>query len=128
MTYTVSEVFDMLGEEALSINEVGYRRNRKSIEVEGYKVYTESLRYATFYQKGCKCAACGKEGVYFQLDPGDNISRRHFNLYAEDGTLMTKDHIIPTSRGGRYNAVENLQPMCVICNRAKGCKLPSNIT
>ena len=62
MRYTVDEVFNMLGEEALSINEEGYRRNRKSIEVEGFKVYTESLRYATFYQKGCTCVTCGKVG------------------------------------------------------------------
>lgn len=123
MRYAVDEVFNMLGEEALNINEEGSRKNRKSIEVEGFQVYTESLRYATFYQKGCECAACGKVGTYFELDPGDNPSRRHFNLYAEDGTLMTKDHIVPTSRGGRYNAVDNLQTMCVKCNRAKGANL-----
>ncbi len=125
MRYTVDEVFSMLGQDALSINEAGYRRNRKSIEVEGFKVYTESLRYATFYQKGCTCAACGKVGTYFELDPGDphNPKRRHFNLYAEDGTMMTKDHIVPTSRGGKYNSVENLQTMCVDCNRAKGADL-----
>lgn len=127
MTYTVSEVFDMLGEEALSINELGYRKDRESIEVEGYKVYTKSLRYATFYQKGCKCAACGKEGVYFQLDSGDRADRRHFNLYAADGTLITKDHIMPKRHGGK-DTIDNMQTMCVICNRAKGCKLPSNNT
>ncbi len=123
MRYSVADVFNMLGEEALNINEEGYRRNRKSIEVEGFQVYTESLRYATFYQKGCACVACGKVGTYFELDPGDNPGRRHFNLYAEDGTLMTKDHIVPTSRGGKYNSVENLQAMCVRCNRAKGANM-----
>lgn len=122
MKYAVSEVFDMLGEDALSISFVG--RERESIEVEGFQVYTQSLRYATFYQKGCKCVSCGKEGTYFQLDPSDRAEhRRHFNLYAEDGTLMTKDHILPKKHGGK-NAVENMQTMCVICNRAKGCKLP----
>jgi 5-methylcytosine-specific restriction endonuclease McrA len=123
MRYSITDVFNMLGEEALNINETGYRRNRKSIEVEGFQVYTESLRYATFYQKGCTCVACGKVGTYFELDSGDNGNRKHFNLYADDGTLMTKDHIVPTSRGGKYNAVENLQTMCVDCNRAKGANL-----
>lgn len=122
MTYTISEVFNMLGEEALSITELGYRRDRESIEVEGYKVYTQSLRYATFYQKGCSCVSCGREGKYFQLDPGDRADRKHFNLYAADGTLMTKDHVIPKKHGGKDN-VGNLQTMCVVCNRAKGCKL-----
>lgn len=124
MRYSVTDVFNMLGQEALSIKEEGYRRNRKSIEVEGFQVYTQSLRYATFYQKGCTCAACGKVGSYFLLESGDNANkRRHFNLYADDGTLMTKDHIVPTSRGGKYNSVENLQTMCVTCNRAKGANL-----
>jgi 5-methylcytosine-specific restriction endonuclease McrA len=127
MKYTVEEVFNLLGEEALSITELGLKRDRESIEVEGYKVYTKSLRYATFYQKGCKCCSCGKEGKYFQLDSGDSADRRHFNLYAADGTLMTKDHILPKRHGGQ-NTVDNLQTMCVICNRAKGCKLPSNAT
>lgn len=122
MRYSIADVFNMLGEEALTIKRME-RKARTSIEAEGFQVYTESLRYATFYQKGCTCAACGKVGTYFELDPGDNPKRRHFNLYAEDGTLMTKDHIIPTSRGGKYNAVENLQTMCVDCNCAKGANL-----
>ena len=122
MRYSITDVFNMLGKDALSVECID-RKSRDSIEVEGYKVYMQSLRYATFYQKGCTCAACGKVGTYFELDTGDNPNRRHFNLYAEDGTLMTKDHIVPTSRGGKYNAVENLQTMCVECNRAKGANI-----
>jgi 5-methylcytosine-specific restriction endonuclease McrA len=122
MRYMVDEVFNLLGKDALSISKVD--KERPSIEVEGFKVYTQSLRYATFYQKGCKCVTCGREGVYFQLDSGDNKrSRRHFNLYAADDTLMTKDHILPKKHCGK-NTVDNMQTMCVICNRAKGCELP----
>ena len=124
MTYTIEEVFNMLGEEALTISELGLKRDRKSIEVEGFKVYTKSLRYATFYQKGCKCACCGKEGTYFQLDSGDSPTRKHFNLYAVDGTLMTKDHIMPKKHGGK-DTVDNMQTMCVTCNSRKGCTLPA---
>jgi 5-methylcytosine-specific restriction endonuclease McrA len=120
MRYTVDKVFELLGEEALNITDIGWKRDRVSIEVEGYQVYTKSLRYATFYQKGCKCVSCGKEGTYFLLDPGDRSGRRHFNLYAEDGTLITKDHIIPKKLGGK-DTINNMQTMCVICNRAKGC-------
>jgi 5-methylcytosine-specific restriction endonuclease McrA len=121
--YSIEEVFNLLGQDALNISEVGFRRHRESIEVDGYKVYTKSLRYATFYQKGCKCARCGKEGTYFQLDSGDQPERRHFNLYAADGTLITKDHIVPKKHGGK-DTVDNMQTMCVICNRAKGCDMP----
>lgn len=120
--YTIEEVFSMLGKEALSITEL-YKKDRESIEVEGFKVYTKSLRYATFYQKGYRCSSCGIEGKYFQLDKGDRPDRKHFNLYTADGILMTKDHIIPKKHGGK-DTVYNLQTMCVKCNRAKGCKLP----
>lgn len=121
MRYSVSDVFDMLGEESLNISEV--KGPRESIEVEGFKVYRRSMRYATFYQKGCKCAHCGKQGTYFQLDAdregNSSDSRRHFNLYAEDGTLMTKDHILPKKWGGT-DTIDNFQTLCKTCNELKG--------
>lgn len=57
--YGIQEVFDMLGEENLNSNEV-HRQNRSNIIVDGFNVYSKSLRYMTFYQKGLKCACCGK--------------------------------------------------------------------
>lgn len=51
----------------------------------------------------------------------------HLNMYAVDFTgrliLMTKDHIIPKSRGGADN-LSNLQTMCTTCNNRKGSLLP----
>lgn len=127
--YSVSEVFDLIGHEALCIQEVR-QGNRGSIEVEGFQVHQKSLRYATFYQKGLKCACCGKEGTYFLLEPDRTgaaaDTRRHFNLYADDGTLMTKDHIRPKKWGGQDN-VDNLQTMCEPCNRNKGCQYDTEI-
>ena len=35
---------------------------------------------------------------------------------------MTKDHIIPKSKGGK-DSLKNLQPMCIRCNEAKGSKI-----
>ena len=72
MRYSITDVFNMLGEDALNIEHVE-RKARDSIEVEGYKVYKQSLRYATFYQKGCTCATCGRVGTYFVLDPGEIV-------------------------------------------------------
>lgn len=129
MKYSVNEVFKMLGEENLNIA-TQPTHTKESIEVDGFKVYKKSLRYATFFQKGCKCCVCGKEGTYFQLDPdrdGGNIeNRRHFNLYAEDGTLMTKDHILPKKWGGKDH-IDNLQTMCSICNENKGSQYGAEI-
>lgn len=121
--YSVEEVFQMIGEDNLKTE--CYNKSNKSvenqIEVDGYTVYTRSLRYMTFYQKGCKCCVCGKEGTHFTLDDshGDNPMRKHFNLRADDGTLMTRDHIVPKSRGGRDH-INNMQTMCCDCNKAKG--------
>lgn len=124
--YSIEEVFQMIGEEYLNRSGDG-NKSHSDIEVDGFKVRPISLRYMTFYQKGIKCACCGKEGKYFQLDSDRNgmnaNSRRHFNLYAEDGTLMTKDHIIPKSKGG-VDKVSNMQTMCYPCNKAKGATYP----
>lgn len=126
--YSIEEVFGIIGEEHLS-KQNDAEKHHYDIEVDGFKVHPISLRYMTFYQKGIKCVCCGKEGAYFQLDPdrnGDNAeTRRHFNLYAEDGTLMTKDHIIPKSKGG-LDCVFNMQTMCYPCNKAKGATCPGH--
>lgn len=36
----------------------------------------------------------------------------------DNEVLMTKDHIIPKSKGGKNN-LSNYQPMCCICNKQK---------
>lgn len=120
--YSIEEVFALIGEDVLNTPHYskGQKNSENTIQVDGYDVYTHSLRYMTFYQKGCKCVACGKEGTYFTLDPSSETdTRRHFNLRAEDGTLMTRDHILPKSKGGRDH-INNMQTMCVDCNKAKG--------
>ena len=116
--YDIEEVFNLLGEENLNGNAI-HRQNRSNIIVDGFNVYSKSLRYMTFYQKGLKCVCCGKEGTHFKLCGEKDSSRRHFNLYADDGTLMTKDHIIPASKGGP-DRVDNMQTMCTYCNKKKG--------
>lgn len=121
-TYSIEDVFKLIGEEYLNRNNDS-DQSKSNIVIDGFDVHPISLRYMTFYQKGTKCACCGKEGTHFKLCGDETTNRRHFNLYAEDGTLMTKDHIIPKSKGG-LNRVSNMQTMCIDCNKQKGSYCP----
>ena len=116
--YEIDEVFNLIGTEHLMGEKVS-RQQKSNIIVDGFDVYAKSLRYMTFYKKGVECVCCGKKGTHFKLCGDEKTNRRHFNLYADDGTLMTKDHIVPKSKGGMDN-IFNMQTMCVDCNKAKG--------
>ena len=123
--YDIQEVFNLLSEDVLNATEPIIKSD--SIKIDGYLVYKDSWRYRTFYQKGLKCACCGRVGSYFKLDVNSkNIERAHFNLFSEDGTLMTKDHIIPKSKGGP-DCIDNFQTMCQECNKNKANIMPKII-
>lgn len=96
---------------------------KKDFQVDDvtYSVRMNSHRYHVF-KANPKCVCCGVEGTRMVLDinPGDQSP--HFNLYAEENgrlVLMTKDHIVPKSRGGK-DVLENYQTMCAVCNNLKG--------
>jgi hypothetical protein len=96
-------------------------------EFDGDLIKLSSDRLVMFKEKGVKCVCCGIEGQFF-LKLKSKITKVtepwHFNLYAEkDGELilMTKDHIIPKSKGGP-NHLSNYEPMCEHCNLKKGDK------
>ena len=96
-------------------------------ELCGYPVKGDSQRYYTF-RKSLKCASCGIVGSTFRLQTYRNKSENptaHFNLYAVVGNevrLMTKDHVIPKSKGGLNNQ-KNYVTMCDKCNCEKGSNL-----
>jgi 5-methylcytosine-specific restriction endonuclease McrA len=96
------------------------------IELDGDIIKGNSQRYQTFFTKGTKCVCCGIEGRYFAKEKCVNAKSYHLNLYAIDENgeevLMTKDHIIPRSKGGKNN-ISNYQTMCERCNVAKGNRL-----
>lgn len=66
------------------------------------------------------------EGKFFCKRKFSRPTTLHLNLYAVDDNgdeiLMTKDHIIPRSKGG-IDDISNYQTMCKLCNEAKGNKL-----
>ena len=87
-----------------------------------------SHRYQLFALKGTNCVKCGIKGKFFALEQGvtNNNLKFHFNLYGidDDGNdiMITKDHIIPRSKGGR-NVLDNYQPLCYNCNQHKADKI-----
>lgn len=85
------------------------------------RVKMGSLRYKTFAES-LTCCVCGINGEYFALEGQDNKTA-HFNLYGVDKhgreVLMTKDHIVPVSKGGKKKQLQNLRTMCYVCNQIR---------
>lgn len=98
------------------------KRNAR-VELDGDIIKGNSQRLQTFFTKGIGCSCCGIEGKYFVKEKRPKDVSYHLNLYAIDENgkeiLMTKDHIIPKSKGGKDH-ISNYQTMCVRCNMTKG--------
>lgn len=103
------------------------RKEVSRLDFEGVTIKLTSQRYQTFLNSGIVCVTCGIEGSFFGVEafPPDILEGYyHVNLYAiKDGgeVLMTKDHIVPKSKGGK-NHLSNYQTMCSVCNVEKGSK------
>ena len=111
-----------------AVKNVMFCKNKRDsyVNIRGDIIKGNSQRFQTFFTKGFKCSCCGIEGKYFAKEQDPNAARYHLNLYAidDDGeeVLMTKDHIIPWSKGGKDD-ISNYQTMCEKCNINK-----SNVT
>jgi 5-methylcytosine-specific restriction endonuclease McrA len=112
-------------EEVLSKRNFLSHRKEDMVEFDGDMIFMNSDRYHTFAEKGLKCVCCGIEGKYFVKERNIDGEKYHFNLYAVnkngEEVLMTKDHIIPKSKGGK-DEISNYQTMCTKCNGQKGNK------
>lgn len=91
----------------------------KYLIYNGINISLEGLKFKVFQYKGTKCLHCNAVGTKFLIfREGNNY---YINLYTNNGILITKDHIIPKSRGGK-TVLKNLQPLCVTCNMRKSNK------
>lgn len=98
-------------------------RGKVKITLFGHQVALDTSSLIFFYNNGITCANCGITGTRFYLEKDIKAKHWRLHLYAlnEKGAEreMTKDHIIPLSKGGP-NKHFNLQPMCSKCNSIKG--------
>lgn len=113
-------------------------RRSKIFKVNGqdFLVKTCSRRLQVF-QRSLICTICGVAGTVFRLQrQSERNESPHLNLYAlkkekdlwigrfpKQNTsywvLMTQDHILPKSKGGK-DSLDNLCTMCTECNMKKG--------
>jgi 5-methylcytosine-specific restriction endonuclease McrA len=75
-----------------------YAHTRRARKISNGGTFTDNEFLAVCEQYGNKCLCCGST---------ENL---------------TPDHIIPLSRGGK-NIIENIQPLCLTCNKRKGTKI-----
>lgn len=114
--YPVDEILERIDKDEVFEGQVGDRN---------FVARLSSLRLRTF-KRSRTCVCCGRVGTSIGLDLPDGQDKPHFNLYCiENGSkiLMTKDHIVPKSKGGK-NHISNMQTMCCHCNVRKGDKSP----
>ena len=112
-TFSLEEILPLIG-------------NGQPFIYRQWEIKLRSCRLLCF-KRSVKCSFCNREGKIFKLvrdvKTRQNNMKPHFNLYAEDGTLMTKDHILPKSYGGS-NTKHNLRTMCAKCNSNRGNSFP----
>lgn len=94
----------------------------ETMPLERLEEFKDHHRLQVFYHKGCKCVQCGIEGTLLAVGIGRNS--KHVDVYTDDFYPLTVDHIIPRSLGGPDH-IDNLQPMCCLCNWNKGNGLKS---
>lgn len=119
----IEEVLPLIG---ISCDK-GHINHKKRTEFQTNKgplhIKVNTLRLRCF-AKSIACASCGITGSLFRIEKAANDKQSgspHLNLYARQGDeliLMTRDHIIPLSRGGPDH-LSNLQTYCYLCNEKK---------
>lgn len=106
--YSVHKIYDLIHSE------------ESHVVLQDAKVKVEGLRLKSFTRNE-PCVSCNRQGVQFRIATSRYSRKKdwYLTLWSEDGIQMTKDHIVPSSKGGA-NHLGNIQTMCTKCNSKKG--------
>lgn len=105
-------------EHILELAELGLARAELPAGDEVYRVKICDSQRVRLFLENPNCAFCDRKGAYFLLESHLPDQNPHLNLYSDDHVLMTKDHIMPKSKGGK-NHMRNYQTLCYECNRTR---------
>ena len=86
--------------------------------VDGITCSARTPTFKLIRKYGIQCTCCKAIATHFILLPNINSYTHSPRLMFSNGTYMTKDHIIPKSKGGP-NKQTNFQLMCYDCNLLK---------
>lgn len=117
MIFLTEKIYDLQSILDILVYTTG-KNGKAQHTVNGELVKVASLRLTTFKEKGVKCYSCDRVGTHFRLQRQEREPKFHLGLWTEDGIEMTKDHIVPKSKGG-YDHIDNMQTMCEKCNGQK---------
>jgi hypothetical protein len=76
-------------------------------------------RIKIFKKIGYTCVSCGRSACKMRKYKDQRQDRIFWSITSSDDIEITIDHITPKLLGGKDN-IENLQPMCRLCNWEKG--------
>jgi 5-methylcytosine-specific restriction endonuclease McrA len=90
------------------------------VHIDGFRLNLDSIRLKTFLRTGTACRTCGLQATHFAVERDRKNKAQqpyHMNLWA-GSTLMTRDHMIAKSLGGKDHLL-NCETMCSPCNSRK---------
>lgn len=104
----------------------GIRQEGESKQIY-HKRYCENHPDIIAHLKARRYAREKGAGGKHSLKEWEDLKQSYGNCCAACGknTKLTKDHIIPLSKGGS-DYIENIQPLCRNCNSKKHNKLPNS--